>query len=135
MDTSSHLSTCVCTQSPKYLEMAQGHISLSLILRTVRSTNPKNHTVPAQTLFGTCGLSAHQGPTVRTIIQGLSRKQSSLVRTADGSAPRPGRSTVQRNRTCPKWSDFGPNWWIANGPPSRPRRSAHPRLCTFQSSF
>jgi hypothetical protein len=25
----SHLSTCVCTQSPKYLEMAQGHISLS----------------------------------------------------------------------------------------------------------
>ena len=26
----SHLSTCVCTQSPKYLEMAQGHISLSI---------------------------------------------------------------------------------------------------------
>jgi hypothetical protein len=26
----SHLSTCVGTQSPKYLEMAQGHISLSL---------------------------------------------------------------------------------------------------------
>jgi hypothetical protein len=25
----SHLSTCVGTQSPKYLEMAQGHISLS----------------------------------------------------------------------------------------------------------
>jgi hypothetical protein len=25
----SHLSTCVDTQSPKYLEMAQGHISLS----------------------------------------------------------------------------------------------------------
>jgi hypothetical protein len=24
-----HLSTCVDTQSPKYLEMAQGHISLS----------------------------------------------------------------------------------------------------------
>jgi hypothetical protein len=29
MDIFSHLSTCVCTQSPKYLEMAQGHISLS----------------------------------------------------------------------------------------------------------
>jgi hypothetical protein len=28
----SHLSTCVDTQSPKYLEMAQGHISLSHIL-------------------------------------------------------------------------------------------------------
>jgi hypothetical protein len=26
----SHLSTCVGTQSPKYLEMAQGHISLSI---------------------------------------------------------------------------------------------------------
>jgi hypothetical protein len=26
----SHLSTCVDTQSPKYLEMAQRHISLSL---------------------------------------------------------------------------------------------------------
>jgi hypothetical protein len=29
MGIDSHLSTCVCTQSPKYLEMAQGHISLS----------------------------------------------------------------------------------------------------------
>jgi hypothetical protein len=27
----SHLSTCVGTQSPKYLEMAQRHISLSLV--------------------------------------------------------------------------------------------------------
>jgi hypothetical protein len=30
MGIDSHLSTCVGTQSPKYLEMAQGHISLSL---------------------------------------------------------------------------------------------------------
>jgi hypothetical protein len=29
MYINSHLSPCVCTQSPKYLEMAQGHISLS----------------------------------------------------------------------------------------------------------
>jgi hypothetical protein len=29
MSIFSHLSPCVCTQSPKYLEMAQGHISLS----------------------------------------------------------------------------------------------------------
>ena len=29
MYINSQLSTCVCTQSPKYLEMAQGHISLS----------------------------------------------------------------------------------------------------------
>jgi hypothetical protein len=29
MGIDSHLSTCVCTQSPKYLEMAQGLISLS----------------------------------------------------------------------------------------------------------
>jgi hypothetical protein len=27
-----HLSTCVDTQSPKYLEMVQGHISLSRLL-------------------------------------------------------------------------------------------------------
>jgi hypothetical protein len=30
MGINSHLSTCVDTQSPKYLEMAQGHISLSI---------------------------------------------------------------------------------------------------------
>jgi hypothetical protein len=30
MDIDSHLNTCVDTQSPKYLEMAQGHISLSV---------------------------------------------------------------------------------------------------------
>jgi hypothetical protein len=29
MGINSHLSTCVGTQSPKHLEMAQGHISLS----------------------------------------------------------------------------------------------------------
>jgi hypothetical protein len=28
----AHLSTCVDIQSPKYLEMAQGHISLSVNL-------------------------------------------------------------------------------------------------------
>jgi hypothetical protein len=31
MGIDSHLSTCVGTQSPKYLEMAQGHISLSIL--------------------------------------------------------------------------------------------------------
>jgi hypothetical protein len=30
MYINSHLGPCVCTQSPKYLEMAQGHISLSV---------------------------------------------------------------------------------------------------------
>ena len=30
MGIDSHLSTCVGTQSPKYLEMTQGHISLSV---------------------------------------------------------------------------------------------------------
>jgi uncharacterized beta-barrel protein YwiB (DUF1934 family) len=32
MGIDSHLSTCVDTQSPKHLEMAQGHISLSPLL-------------------------------------------------------------------------------------------------------
>jgi hypothetical protein len=36
MGINSHLSTCVCTQSPKYLEMARGHISLST---TLKATN------------------------------------------------------------------------------------------------
>jgi hypothetical protein len=31
MGIDSHLSTCVGTQSPKYLEMAQRHISLSVL--------------------------------------------------------------------------------------------------------
>jgi hypothetical protein len=31
MGIDSHLSTCVGTQSPKYLEMAQRHISLSTV--------------------------------------------------------------------------------------------------------
>jgi hypothetical protein len=31
MGMDSHLSTCVGTQSPKHLEMAQGHISLSAV--------------------------------------------------------------------------------------------------------
>jgi ribonuclease HI len=34
MSINSHLSTCVGTQLPKYLEMAQGHISLSAVLKT-----------------------------------------------------------------------------------------------------
>jgi hypothetical protein len=106
-----------------------------LILRTVRSTNPKNHTVPAQTKFGTCGWSAHQGRTVCTIIQGLCREQPLLVRTADGPAPRPERSAVQMNRTCPKWTDFGPHWRITDGPPLRPGRSAHPKTLHFSNKL
>jgi hypothetical protein len=34
MGIDSHLSTCAGTQSPKYLEMAQGHISLSRFIHT-----------------------------------------------------------------------------------------------------
>jgi hypothetical protein len=37
MGIDSHLSTCVVTQSPKYLEMAQGHISLSMSEDKVRT--------------------------------------------------------------------------------------------------
>jgi hypothetical protein len=38
MGIDSHLSTCVGTQSPKYLEMTQGHISLSGMDNTGLST-------------------------------------------------------------------------------------------------
>jgi hypothetical protein len=40
MGIDSHLSTCVGTQSPKYLEMAQGHISLSLCGRRRSAPSP-----------------------------------------------------------------------------------------------
>jgi hypothetical protein len=53
-------------------------------------------------IFDTCGLSALHGRTVRTIIQGLTRNQLSLVRTADGPALRPGRSAVQSNKVAPE---------------------------------
>jgi hypothetical protein len=37
----SHLSTCVGTQSPKYLEMAQGQISLSSALQKQKQARKK----------------------------------------------------------------------------------------------
>jgi hypothetical protein len=40
MSIFSHLGPCVCTQSPKYLEMAQGHISLSKGLKKTRPLWP-----------------------------------------------------------------------------------------------
>jgi hypothetical protein len=69
-----------------------------LVPRTVRSTNLQNHTVPVQTLFDTYGLSAQHSRMVRAIIQGLARNQPSLIMIADGSALRPRRSAVQRNK-------------------------------------
>jgi hypothetical protein len=45
MGIDSHLSTCVGTQSPKYLEMAQGHISLSVGSLIPRLSVIKNWTV------------------------------------------------------------------------------------------
>jgi hypothetical protein len=48
MYINSQLSTCVGTQSPKYIEMAQGHISLSdtkapvIVYRTKWSTRWTN---------------------------------------------------------------------------------------------
>jgi hypothetical protein len=38
MYINSQLSTCVGTQSPKYIEMAQGHISLSVSLTLAGGT-------------------------------------------------------------------------------------------------
>jgi hypothetical protein len=44
MGIDSHLSTCVGTQSPKYLEMAQGHISLYPDVRSSRqSRSDRSH--------------------------------------------------------------------------------------------
>jgi hypothetical protein len=51
-------------------------------------------------MFDTCGLAALHSRTVRTIIQGLARRQPSLVMTVDGPALRPGRSAVQWNKVA-----------------------------------
>jgi hypothetical protein len=50
MGVDSHLNTCVDTQSPKYLEMAQGHISLSVALRnmSIGDVCPKESEEPPQ---------------------------------------------------------------------------------------
>jgi hypothetical protein len=54
MYINSHLGPCVCTQSPKYLEMAQGHISLSVPLSTVIAFGaPKRQTMFYQKNFCT----------------------------------------------------------------------------------
>jgi hypothetical protein len=42
MYKNSHLGPCVCTQSPKYLEMAQGHISLSRTSPDTRNKRKEN---------------------------------------------------------------------------------------------
>jgi hypothetical protein len=39
MYINSQLSTCVGTQSPKYIEMAQGHISLSLAQQSAEAAD------------------------------------------------------------------------------------------------
>jgi hypothetical protein len=46
MYINSHLGPCVCTQSPKYLEMAQGHISLSAAFRFPGSKVARGRTWP-----------------------------------------------------------------------------------------
>jgi hypothetical protein len=51
------------------------------------------------------------------------------------SGPRPRWSAVQMNRTCSKWTDYGPHWRIADGPPSRPGRSAHPKTLHFSNTL
>jgi hypothetical protein len=64
MGIDSHLSTCVGTQSPKYLEMAQGHISLSST-RTGRGPRPapagRSHPAPSAAGVGASGTTPHAG--------------------------------------------------------------------------
>jgi hypothetical protein len=57
MSINSLLSTCVGTQSPKYLEMAQEHISLSLNCNADGSVNHWEHS-PSVTRTELCRLIA-----------------------------------------------------------------------------
>jgi hypothetical protein len=50
MSINSHLSTCVGTQSPKYLEMTQGHISLSVTSSCYCLCKQQNYSIIAHTI-------------------------------------------------------------------------------------
>jgi hypothetical protein len=63
MGIDSHLSTCVDTQSPKYLEMAQGHISLSDVTSPERDTD---------TALG-------DGPSIRVVDDGEDKDESRTI--------------------------------------------------------
>jgi hypothetical protein len=80
MGIDSYLSTCVDTQSPKYLEMAQGHISLSGL---------RLPSLPRRRLM------------IQTTPRGLPRR-SGLISgssSAPGSRVRMSRSTPRTRRT------------------------------------
>jgi hypothetical protein len=65
MGINSHLSTCVGTQSPKYLEMAQGHISLSVVrgARFVVRTSPSS-TIRARIADSVVGIGLELAKTI-----------------------------------------------------------------------
>jgi hypothetical protein len=54
MSINSHLSTCVGTQSPKYLEMAQGHISLSGSTGPIKPDQPAGQSASLADSLLTC---------------------------------------------------------------------------------
>jgi hypothetical protein len=113
MSINSYLSTCVGTQSPKYLEMAQGHISLSLsappLPPRVRGPAPalrvawaRQRGLPARGSARPCARPARRGGALAHPRPGSTR----LSHGGRNSAVAPGAAPT---------SCAGPPWLLARG--------------------
>ena len=109
MGTFSHLSTCVCTQSPKYLEMAQGHISLSLLrangylqrhlMRAQRAQKSESPMPAHRTANSTCPVcTGHPGGPTSQKLQRLESNDSDDVAGAPDCPVCTGLSGAPSNR-------------------------------------
>jgi hypothetical protein len=103
MGIDSHLSTCVDTQSPKYLEMAQGHISLSDPPNQVRIHGPyvlhMAHTVAPHGVIPL--LSGEESQGVHHHLQGMVATESrqGLHSYRFGGVVRPESNSLKINGT------------------------------------
>jgi hypothetical protein len=83
MGIDSHLSTCVDTQSPKHLEMAQGHISLSDSPKYTSSSDEESSDdeVDYTDLFK--GLDINKVDKINELIDALNEKDRLLEKQED----------------------------------------------------
>jgi hypothetical protein len=95
MGIDSHLSTCVGTQSPKYLEMAQGHISLSETQsRLARGQARAGEPVTPRPRPTSGGRRSHASPEANLEWEIQSRLARGQPRTSSASLTRPRASRV-----------------------------------------
>jgi hypothetical protein len=151
MGIDSHLSTCVCTQSPKYLEMAQGHISLSrthLLLLGVCGTtvfismwihNNTPCTVMivqyAGFVFGPMDTNRPKGPNDVFSISSRCRRRPPLRLVLHYTLHAMASSPLAPTRTCSPLVPKLPRRPSLPSPCRSPRRSARwPRLASVRAT-